>query len=488
MKLMIEKFLDDRYESTFKIFGAFIFLYSLSNYFMESLTHMTTSNIVPGISPHLNMGIPYENYWDVYPPGIYIFYYLLYFITYDNFFAYSILHTVILASCIFFSYKIYKKLETPIFVYYVGLTYFLSPLYIDYLLPNDLIGLFFSFLGLYLYLYLNDGKKKYIYSNFFLIFAFLIKETFFLSSFTIISILLIRGDAKGIKYSLYGIFSSFLFLLTFTETLSITKDVIDSYVIKFEIFSFEEIILKGLPLLVISFIFLVFIKFKPSNVMVKKLSRLFNEDAYIVFVYSALMLLSYLLINKDDGGHFDIPKIFAVIFLLNILFRVNVSKLFIALLIILASGFALKLNHSMYSYLLIEPNFKHQENLATKNISPDVYKLLAEDSSEFLYLYGWGSSDVYYELKVMPYSKYWIIHPGILSDKQIDEFKTILKNKPPKYIFYCGLNDNCVIDFDYKNFELEYINFNKIITDCYQKIDENIFTLVDLSCTKEINF
>ena len=91
----------------FKLYGIFIFIFSLSDYFLNSIPHMTTANILPGISPHLGIGLPYSDYWDVYPPGIYMFYYLAYFFTYDNFYLYSVLHVFILFFTCFFSYKIF---------------------------------------------------------------------------------------------------------------------------------------------------------------------------------------------------------------------------------------------------------------------------------------------------------------------------------------------------------------------------------------------
>ncbi len=488
MKQLVEDLFNNKFEKYFRLYGILIFIFSISNYIFQNLAHMTTSNIMPGIAPHLDLGLPYKDYWDVYPPGIYLFYYLTFFIIYDNIIIYSFFHLFILISTIYFSYKIYEKLETPKIIYYLGLTYFLSPLYIDYLLPNDLIGLFFSFFGLYLYLYMESTKNRVIFSNFFLIFSFFIKETFFLSSFTVLIISLLNGKSSDIKNSIYGIFSSVLFVFAYLQTLSITEEVIKSYTEKYIIFNFEKILLNSIPLLIVSLSFLIYIFLNPKKILVKKFTNIIVQNDSIIYLYSILMLVSFFLIGKDDGGHFDIPKIFTTVFLLNILFKIKYPKIIISIIIFLATGFNLKLNHSIYSYTLIEPNISFNINSNIKDSLTETYEQLSESNGEVLYLYGWGSSDFYYELKVKPYSKYWILHPQITNENQINDLKKNLMIEPPKYIFYCGINDSCVVDFDYKEFENQYINFQNIVTSCYIEIEKNIFELTNEECLENINF
>ena len=476
------------FNNLLKLYGTFIFIFSLSDYFLNSIPHMTTANILPGISPHLGIGMPYNSYWDVYPPGIYMFYYLAYFFTYDNFYLYSVLHTFILFFTCFFSYKIFIKLKAPIFIYYVSLTYFLSPLYMNYLLPNDLIALFFSSWGLYIFLYSNDEKIKLILSNFLLVFAFFIKETLFLSSLTILLIGILKKNPKIIKFSLLGYLISFLFVAAYSETLSITQLIIESYVIKLEVFSFTGVIVNGLFLFITLSIFLLLLQNKKFVILKNFLNQILYKEESSIYIYSLLMLLTYTLVNKDDGGHFDIPKIFAVFFILCFLYKLKINKLLVLVLIVGISGYTLKLNHSLYSYIGIQPNFTYSEVSMFRDISQETKTLLKNSNDDFLFLYGWGSTNAYYELKTKPYSKYWLIHPQILTEKQIFELKNQLEKNLPEYIYYCGFQLECLSGFDFKLFESEYINFPELITECYTEIDYEIFKLDSDTCYQDFKF
>jgi len=472
----------------FKLYGIFIFIFSLSDYFLNSIPHMTTANILPGISPHLGIGLPYSDYWDVYPPGIYMFYYLAYFFTYDNFYLYNVLHVFILFYTCFFSYKIFLKLKAPIFIYYISLTYFLSPLYMNYLLPNDLLALFFSSWGLYIFLYSNDEKIKLILSNFLLVFAFFIKETLFLSSLTILLIGILTKNLKIIQFTLLGYLISFLFVATYSETLSITQLVIESYVIKFEVFSFTGTIVNGLFLLLTLFAFLLLLQSKRFIILKNFLNQVLYKEQSSIYIYSLLMLLTYALVDKDDGGHFDIPKIFALFFILCFLYKLKINRLLVLVLIIGLSSYTLKLNHSLYSYTQIQPNFTYSEVSTIKDISQETKTLLKNSNDDFLFLYGWGSTNAFYELKTKPYSKYWLVHPQILTEKQIFELKKQLEKNLPEYIYYCGFALECPSGFDFKLFESEYINFSELITKCYIEIDNKIFKLDSKTCNYEFKF
>ena len=89
------------------IYGIIIFLLSVSGYLLKLFPHNTVANIMPAIAPHLDLGKPYIDYWDVYPPGIYLFYYLFYYLGKNNFIIYNFLHVFMLSGTIFFAKHIF---------------------------------------------------------------------------------------------------------------------------------------------------------------------------------------------------------------------------------------------------------------------------------------------------------------------------------------------------------------------------------------------
>ena len=128
----ILKFLENKY---FQIIFVFLLItYSISDYIFDPLTHMTTANIFPGIAPHLELGVPYKDYWDVYPPGIYLFYYLLYFVGRDMQLSYILMHIFVLTFTIIIAFNLSKYFKNGRLIFLLGVIYFLSPLYIDYLM------------------------------------------------------------------------------------------------------------------------------------------------------------------------------------------------------------------------------------------------------------------------------------------------------------------------------------------------------------------
>ena len=114
----ILKFLENKY---FQIIFVFLLItYSTSDYIFDPLTHMTTANIFPGIAPHLELGVPYKDYWDVYPPGIYLFYYLLYFVGRDMQLSYILMHIFVLTFTIIIAFNLSKYFKNGRLIFLLG--------------------------------------------------------------------------------------------------------------------------------------------------------------------------------------------------------------------------------------------------------------------------------------------------------------------------------------------------------------------------------
>ena len=472
-----------------KIYTSIIFLYSLSGYLLKAFPHNTTANILPGIAPLINLGKPYLDYWDVYPPGIYMFYYFLYFIGGNTFLSYAVAHVLMLSLIIYFAYKLFRFLSDEPILFYIAVSYFLSPLFISYTLPNEIVGLFFSFLGLYIYTSNSSGRLyNFFLANFFLITAAFIKEIFFLPAFCVILYTILKGESRKFISSFLGLLGSLTLIYLYMHNLQIYNEVIQNYIFKFSLFSFENILQKGF-LLIAPVLFLCFYVVFSKNSSIKKLLKELDRSSVIYF-YSVLILFSFLIIGRDDGGHFDIPKIFPLFFIFIPMVKKasRNMKILSILLVIFVSGYFLKFQHSTYSYLLIEPSFSISETYSPPEVSRDLADSLERLKPSILYLYGWGSTNFYYNLNIQPYSKYWIVNPQILTTFQINELKEEISIDPPEYIYYCGFDANCEAGFDYENFEENYINFYEIVSNCYVNIEKNFYHLQKKSCLENIRY
>ena len=120
-----------------------------------------------------------------------------------------------------------------------------------------------------------------------------------------------------------------------------------------------------------------------------------SEPEKLIYLHSLLLIVSFYAIGKDDGGHFDIPKVFATFFLLSIL--INREKKFVGLvLLFLISSYYLKINHSLFSYTLIEPDISIENFDASKQTGNLQLDTLNKMDNNLLYLYGWGSTSFFY--------------------------------------------------------------------------------------------
>lgn len=464
------------------VWSIFIFFIS-TDYLYEKLTHMTTANIFPALALHLGIGTPYDNFWDIYPPGIYFFYYFVDFLTEDLIINYIYLHLAILYFTILLSYKIFEVLKAPRFLFYIGLLVFISPAYINFLLPNDLIAYMFSNLGLFLYLYTKNNFSKYFLSNFFLVFAILIKETLLLSSASLLIFLIFKKYKPHIFFSILGGCSAVLVVLLFSILNGFLSSTLEVYFVKYELFNINKtlyytLVFSAVVIFSIKFLFNYF-----KDKLKLMIFKFFNTKEIIVLIHSFLILFSLFLDSKESNGHYGIPKIFPILFIFTLFFqKFKLNKQRVLSLFILIY-FIFDISNIFKSYTEINLNSKAQEHNYL-NLDSQTIQELKNSPSEILYLYGWGSTSFYYELKIIPYSRFWIVHPNIMLKAQKDELVNNLNKKLPKYIYYCGLNKNCFVDFDYEKFEIETYNFFKLVKNCYDEIDFNLYKKNENLCVK----
>lgn len=467
MNLLISK------TNTF-IVNLFIFISTLFTFifYKHNFPHNTVANILPGIAPHLNLGVPYLDYWDVYPPGIYLFYFIFFIFGRDTFISYQLLHVGLLLIVLYLFFSFSKLFKISIIYFLIACYYFLSPLYVYYLLPNELIGLAFSFSGIYI-LTMANKKYNYFFGNFLLLFAVFIKELYFLPY--LITYLIILTSNKKVKYeSMLGQFVCLLIIFSYSVYFNFYNEMVSNYFDKIKLYKNNIIYL---------FIFLLFVLIIFSSLTLFKKSILFEINKFIevkkyLLIYSILILISYRLINFDDGGHWDIAKsIPFFICLFFIIEKLNNNKIFNFIFVIILSTYFLLGQHVATSYL---NNLKNLSNLSLQN--PKEETKLELVNSNYQHLYGWDSPLFYYKYKIKPPNKYWILHPQILNLKQIELAKSFFLEQPPVYLEICSNFTNCDTGFSVEDFEKNYLKIEQIIKSCFSVYDINIYKLNELSC------
>ena len=148
-------------------------------------SHNTVTNMAMSAAPLKGLGSPYKDYWDIYPPGIYIIWTILEFLFHGKTFYLKVLHIILVYAIGFLTYTslktIFKNIKFRLFFefFFFTLYIFLSNYFFCILLHNALFGIFFSSLGLYTLTNTKSTYKRYFLSSFFFSFAGSIKETFF---------------------------------------------------------------------------------------------------------------------------------------------------------------------------------------------------------------------------------------------------------------------------------------------------------------------
>ena len=249
----------------------------------------------------------------------------------------------------------------------------------------------------------------------------------------------------------------------------------------------------GINLYYLYFIF--FIPFFIEVLFLKKKS-LNKKHNIIYYTYFYLNFIGFRLLNRWSPNYtmqMVIPFVMIVASLLSSTYvffeyltyslkkTVTILKELITYIFICAITFLIiaSLMHSMTFYRFLSPKkyisgFIQQENKAKL---PDSVKEVLEKDNRVLFVYGWGTPYFYYYNEIKPYSKYFILHPSILSSDQMNEFAKQFTRELPKVIVYDTISGP---DMDVDTFERKYIKLKLLLEKCYI-LDDGYYILSDSS-------
>jgi hypothetical protein len=511
-----------------------------STYFIEDAypSHNTVSNIVMASAPIHGIGLPYKDYWDIYPPGIYLFLTPFEFFFQSQTVVFKIVH--IIFSCIiglvvlkfltriFKNYILQKMAIAAFFLLYL----LLSNYYYCILFHNAFLALFLSVCGFYLLAFSENKWTKYFLSSILLAFSASIKETFlfipFLPLFYLGARYLWRESRSYIPFFKYigfcvgGIAVIFIVNYLYLHLLGVSDSYREVSKYKAQLiqsssladlfnnlnpFNFYDFDLRFKDLfdsffkhsygliysLCLCFFLFLLISVKPQkdNGKWKFIREKWdnNKGIYIIILGFCLLHFEGFQLLKKYQPNYTLQMIPALILVFALFFQITNRMLnafllkksifgfksylltgclafcFIWLLLPKLSNFNFMRRVSFHEYIsglvLEKPVVQFPEK---------VKKAMGNDHRIF-YIYGWGTPYFYDFAKVRPFSKYFILHPSILGDAQVNELVMQFKKELPKVVLY----NESGADMDIMEFEKNTVCFKKMLEKCYEFYPSKIY-------------
>lgn len=509
----------------FFLFFAFILLISLINISLalpdNQISGDTASVVVMATAPFRGLGVPYSDYWEFKPPGIFLLVGLWLNFLGDSLFSFKILQLLFLLGTGTLTYLVLKKIFSPFYAFVVGVLAILvlfSPLLFSIFLPSELFGLFFSLAGLTSLLYLEKFGPRFFLSTFLFILASQMKDPF---SFTFLALIppllyfLISRDYKkflmastfvvgGFLVAIF-LFWSYLSVLgsfgAYLEVLDYKSQVHDMWRNLGELeeklgFSFQHA--KNILMFFqyqVSTVLLFWVasfflrsKAKTSNLKnLKKLKAIFTLrlnftpkalDALIIIFYSTGSFIGFT-IAEQFGSHYLIQVVLPIFFFWAIigksfsdnLYQILGTKkvnywlsLTILAILLFPKGPYVKSYH-LESYLSPRAVSQICQKIFLADTETKLENYISAKTPKdscILSVYGWGSGRTYFYAQRRPCTRFFLANI-VQEDWQKKEYRESLLHHPPQAIVYTKLE----ADMDILRFEQEAINLSQIIEQCY---------------------
>lgn len=173
-------------------------------------SHNMVSNLVMARAPLHGTGLPYKDYWDIYPPGIFIFLTPFEFFFHGQTMVFKLFHILfaIIIGLIVLRFLLHlfrnsSRPAIPVTVFF-SLYLLFSNYYYCILFHNAFLALFLSVCGLYALAFLKKTWTTYFFSTLLFAFSASMKETFlftiFLPLLVIASTYLWTGHKNSLEF------------------------------------------------------------------------------------------------------------------------------------------------------------------------------------------------------------------------------------------------------------------------------------------------
>jgi hypothetical protein len=173
--------------------------------------HNMISNLAMAAAPLHHIGLPYKDYWDIYPPGIYLFLSPFEYFFHGQTMVFKIGHilfAIIIGLIVLkFLARIFQQhpYQAILVTLFFALYLLMSNYYYSIMFHNAFLALLLSVVGLYFLTFSKSTFTKYFLSSLFFAFSASIKETYLFTALLPLLYLCSRYLMQGQKsYRLFG--------------------------------------------------------------------------------------------------------------------------------------------------------------------------------------------------------------------------------------------------------------------------------------------
>jgi hypothetical protein len=504
---------------------AFIFLFYHQFYFYREtkLGIDTVSWVLPAVAPDLKIGVPYKDYFEIHPPGIFIVTFLWAKILGFSLASIKLFHFLLGLFISLFFIKILFKLFKPTLAFLITISsmpVFFSNRLITYLLPAEMYGLIFSLAGIFILIGNIKAERKIFLSVCLFFLSSQMKDPFIYGLIAVIPVLLRemarhKDKIKEILASfMSGIILPVLAIMLYLGLLGVMKEywevlryknsvysVLDPESIFYTTYSifqyfqnakntFIYLQYNTLWLIIFFFIILLIKKVKDKSLIVNNQKMIFNLNlsdnqtnkiALLLYVFGMLIGFAY---QKRLDTHYQLLVIFPVFLFIGFIFNEIIISLdllrkkkilyIIGLFAIYAILFLAVMPKKNY---LVEYQFNNnplkllseiKETNSPNTLLENQIKANTKPEDCILKVYGWDAGQLYLYSERKPCTRYFL--PNLMKyEYKIDEYRSDLVSNPPKVVYYTQAN----ADLNIKRFEDQVFNYTLVLQNCYK--EDNIF-------------
>jgi len=469
----------------------------------NSIGHNAVSNLLPALAPFHQLGVPYRDYWDIYPPGIYIFWSLIGLLFGKNLALYKLLHMFLCGSFIGVVFSTFKKtnfsgqLKDSWPVALLFLVFMGSTLTHPQLLQNVLIASLVSVLGIRILLSNTATWIQYGLAGFLLLFSGMIKDPFIFGFLVPITLALANKNWKQLSWTLAGgllalavnfcflehfnILGNYLEILNFKRSLTPTHLALlylspNRYLgYMADLFSYLFFAWPLLISLIIAGIVASTLTKKPELKFTK------NEKISVLFFFFTFIGFD---LQHRSWGPYTLQMLAPLCLILNAMYGIFARRfgkriLFGAVIFCLIPAIPV-IQHIPINTVVSPSKFLEEieKPWATPTQFPGEIAAILKTDPRILHLYGWGSPLFYFVNDLKPFNRFFIVHPNIMADAQQAEWIESFKNELPKVVIY---GDGPGADMDVQRFEAGTIQLGRILKECYHSV-EGYFVLNHPRC------
>ena len=447
--------------------------------------HDLSSYLAPVQAWLQNDALPYKDFFDIKPPGIYfILYSFGYFLSLSHFYLVTFYFVILLLfNILYLQVSIKVSSRNYLFLIFLQLTLltFVSNSFSGMFLPTEIIGCTLLLAALSTRLRSTFHTKRYTFVYVLLLSASLIRENYIFVFFILVTFdLMVQNKKSSVLKSAFLAIS-----LTYGATFCILLklDLLASYV---EVLQFKGrvfgVTINSIILFVLSspytlvfnllslLAFILFV-FKFYRVQQGRYSKNSVHVGAILFVFFISAWIGLLAQGKSLSGHYLLsswPFLSILCLFMLAELKSKSSHLFIILILIflfapLNQIFSSKpFEHLGNPFNSTMKAFSGEDNLLRE-------QFLVQEKDCFQVAYGWATGSYYFYSKSLPCNRFYL--PSLISvdEKAVNLYRDELLKSPPAFILFNPKAHDGNLDL----FNQNVFNFPRVLANCYTNTGGN---------------